>query len=238
MKDLAVVMPVYNEEGAIGNVIKKWCSELDKYGMDYNLCVYNDGSKDNTAKILSQIQTEFPKLIVVNKENSGHGATILTGYNDCANKYDWIFQIDSDDEMGPEGFCKLWNVRNDYDFLIGIRDNRVQALPRKIISLVSRISVRIFYGLNGPYDVNSPYRLMRTQCFKELFKSIPPKTFAPNVIISGFVANKRLRFYETPVECRIRTTGEVSIKKWKLLKAAMLSFMQTIAFAFNIGRIK
>lgn len=234
MEKLAVVMPVYNEEGAIGAVIEKWATELDKLQIDYNIFAYNDGSKDNTATILEEIAKKQPKLIVVNKENSGHGPTILKAYRDNAAKYSWIFQMDSDDEMEPEGFAAIWEKRNDYDFLVGIRDGRLQQLPRKIISFVSRLCVKIFYGFNGIWDVNSPYRLMRSEIFADLFNKIPEDTFAPNVIVSGFVARKKLRFYEAHVPCRLRQTGEVSIKKWKLLKAAIKSFWQTIIFSFEL----
>lgn len=233
MENLAVVMPVYNEEGAIGAVIEKWAAELDKLQIDYNIIAYNDGSKDNTAAFLEELTKTQHKLIVVNKANSGHGATILKAYRDNAPKYTWIFQMDSDDEMGPEGFVSLWEKRNDYDFLLGIRDGRLQELPRKIISFVSRACVKIFYGINGVWDVNSPYRLMKSEKFADLFSKIPEDTFAPNVIISGFVARKKLRFFQTPVPCKPRQTGEVSIKKWKLFKAAAKSFLQTISFSFK-----
>ena len=43
--------------------------------------------------------------------------------------------------------------------------------------------------------------------------------FAPNVILSGLAARHGLRMFETPVPQHDRTTGEVSIKKWKLLKS-------------------
>ena len=234
MEKLAVVMPVYNEEGAIGAVINKWMEKLDKLQIDYNIIAYNDGSKDNAAEILEEIAKTQPQLIVVNKANSGHGPTILKAYRDNATQYSWIFQIDSDDEMSPEGFASLWGKRNDYDFLLGIRDGRLQQLPRKIISFVSRACIKIFYGWVGVWDVNSPYRLMRSEKFADLFNKIPEDTFAPNVIVSGFVARKKLRFYETPVPCKPRETGEVSIKKWKLFKAAIKSFVQTIKFSFKV----
>lgn len=233
MKDLAIIMPVYNEEGAIEKVIEKWVAELDKLNIDYNIFAYNDGSKDNTANILERISQKYNKVVAVNKENSGHGPTILKGYRDNSENFNWLFQLDSDDEICPEGFSNLWNKRNEYDFLVGIRDGRLQPLPRKIISLVSRFCIKIFYG-KGPWDVNSPYRLMRTEKFKELYVKIPEGTFAPNVIISGFVAKKELKFFETTVPCGERQTGEVSIKKWKLFKAAAKSFWQTISFSFEI----
>lgn len=237
MDKLAIVMPVYNEEGSIENVVKIWTEELDKYEIDYTVFAYNDGSKDKTSEILHNLESKYPRLKCIDKTNSGHGSTILQGYRECSNNYNWIFQIDSDNEMGVEGFYSLWEQRNDYDYLVGIRDNRIQPLTRKIISIISRLTIKIFYGTKGPYDVNSPYRLMNTHIFKNLYNAIPANTFAPNVIISGYVAKKKLKFFETPVECKLRTTGEVSIKKWKLLKAAIKSFKETICFSFNTKNI-
>jgi hypothetical protein len=139
--------------------------------------------------------------------------------------------------MGPEKFGELWSCRNGYDFLVGIRDGRVQALPRKVISFVSRLSVRLFYG-ESVWDVNTPYRLMRTSAFKGFFEALPPTTFAPNVILSGLAARYSLRCFETRVPQHDRTTGEVSIRKWKLFKAAVLSFVQTLAFSFGEENIQ
>lgn len=230
---LCVVMPVYNEQEAIGTVLKKWDYALGSLSIDYVIRPYNDGSKDNSLTVMQKISESNHKIDVRNKVNGGHGHTILMGYCEaCNDGFDWIFQIDSDDEMGPEKFVDLWNCRDRYDFLVGIRDGRVQALPRKVISFVSRLCVRLFYG-KSIWDVNTPYRLMRVSAFKTIFEAIPMETFAPNVIISGMAAKKHLRCYEIRVPQHDRTTGEVSIKKWKLFKAALRSFVQTISFALS-----
>lgn len=230
---LCVVMPVYNEQDAIGPVLEKWAKALDALGVDYTIRPYNDGSKDNSLAVMKAAAEHLPHVDVRDKKNGGHGNTILTGYRDAAaDGFDWVFQVDSDDEMGPEKFGELWAKRADYDFLVGIRDGRVQQLPRKIISFVSRMCVRMFYG-KSVWDVNTPYRLMRVSAFKELYQAIPLKTFAPNVILSGLAARNGMRCYEIRVPQHDRTTGEVSIKKWKLLKAAMRSFFQTIAFSMR-----
>ena len=129
--------------------------------------------------------------------------------------------------MKAEHFYKLWENRKNYDFLIGIRENRDQALPIKIVSAISRTTVKLFYG-KGVTDVNSPYRLMRKNVFDKIYNKIPKDTFAPNVIISGMAAKNKMRIFETNIPIKFRTTGEVSIKKWKLLKAAVKSWWQTI----------
>lgn len=229
---LCVVMPVYNEQEAIGPVLEKWAKALNALEIDYTIRPYNDGSKDNSLAVMREVAKNLPCVDVHDKSNGGHGNTILTGYREAAaDGFDWIFQIDSDDEMGPEKFSELWERRGDYDFLVGIRDGRVQALPRKIISFVSRCCVKVFYGRKTIWDVNTPYRLMRVSAFRDVYEAIPLTTFAPNVIISGMVARMGLKYFEMRVPQRDRTTGEVSIKKWKLFKAAMKSFAQTIMFA-------
>lgn len=234
MRDrLCVVMPVYNEEAAIGPVLGKWDDALAALGIDYEIRPYNDGSKDGSLDVMREIAAGRPRISVRNKENGGHGNTILTGYREAAaDGFDWVFQIDSDDEMGPEKFGELWNRRGEFDFGVGIRDGRKQALPRKIVSFISRLCVRLFYG-RSVWDVNTPYRLMRVSAFRDFFMNIPLSTFAPNVILSGLAGAAGLKRFEMRVPQHDRTTGEVSIKKWKLLKAAARSFMQTIAFSFG-----
>ena len=231
---LAIIMPVYNEEAVIGSVLDKWANALDALGIEYQLHPYNDGSRDGSLSQMKNAAERHPGRIVPHdKPNGGHGPTILQGYREAAdNGFDWIFQIDSDDEMGPESFGTLWAHRADYDFLAGYRDGRLQPLPRRIISAISRMTVKLFYG-KSIWDVNTPYRLMRATAFARIYHVIPVNTFAPNVIISGMVAKNHLRFFEMPVPQHNRTTGEVSIKKWKLLKAAMKSFWQTIGFSWK-----
>lgn len=233
---LCVVLPVYNEEAAIGEVLEKWARSLSKLGADFVIRPYDDGSKDGSLAVMRKVAGCDSRIDVRDKPNGGHGNTILTGYREAAaDGFAWVFQVDSDDEMGPEGFPELWNRRNGHDFLVGFRDGRKQALPRKIVSFVSRLSVRILYG-KGVWDVNTPYRLMRVSAFSRFFSQIPLTTFAPNVILSGLAARHKFRMFECPVPQHDRRTGEVSIKKWNLLKAAVRSFAQTVAFAFMPNR--
>ncbi|MCP4763970.1 MAG: glycosyltransferase family 2 protein [archaeon] len=225
MPELTVVMPVYNEEEIIDVVVLDWVQTLRSMNIDFTIDLYNDGSKDNSLEILMCMKKQYSEVKVIDKPNSGHGPTILQGYKKALSS--WIFQIDSDNEMEAKFFHKLWNKRDDYDFLVGKRENRAQPLSRKIVSALSRFTVRFLYS-SGIYDVNSPYRLMRQEKFIEIFHKIPKNTFAPNIIISGMVAQSDLRLYETKIPIKFRTTGEASIKKWKLFRAAVTSWWQTL----------
>lgn len=217
---LTVVMPVYNESVIIGVVIKDWTSTLDALGIPYVFRLYNDGSKDNTRDVLDGLKGGFPHLEVIHKPNGGHGPTILQGYREA--RTEWVFQADSDDEMKASHFAGLWQKRDQYDFLLGSRQARGGPLPRRIITFVAKTIVHVLYG-TGIKDMNSPYRLMRRAALADVFEALPRDTFAPNVIISGVVNGRRLRSHEVPIPYAFRQTGEVSINKMKLLKAAIRS---------------
>jgi dolichol-phosphate mannosyltransferase len=232
MNDVTVVMPVYNEEACINEVIDDWKAALDKLQISYNLLILNDGSRDNTAGELGKQQGN-PNVTVINKENSGHGPTILTGYHLAVENAGWVFQVDSDNEMRAEHFQKLWNERHGFDAVFGIRSARDQALPRRIISAISRMAVNLCYG-RGVQDVNCPFRLMRATTLKKALQHIPADTFAPNIAIAGLFVFTRRSVKNIAVPHSNRQTGEVSIKKWKLFKAAMKSFLQTIRIRFNL----
>jgi glycosyltransferase involved in cell wall biosynthesis len=227
----AVVMPVYNEEGVIAEVIDKWTAMLSRVVERFEIHAYNDGSRDQTLSILYRLQQTNPHLVVYDKPNSGHGPTVIEGYRE-ASEAEWIFQMDSDDELGPKPFEALWKQRESYDFLIGRRTGRDQLLARRIMTHFSRLLIEMLYG-KGVYDVNCPYRLMRTQPFKACFFSLPEHTFAPNLIVTGYAVMKGMACFEVDVPFRGRRTGEVSIKKWRLMKAAVTALLQTILNRFR-----
>lgn len=229
--DLKVIIPVYNEEGAINAVIEDWTSTLTKLKINFKIVTYNDGSKDNTLSYLKALEKENANLQVVDKKNSGHGPTILKGYKENTDA-EWLFQVDSDNELKAEDFAQFWSVRNDYDFLIGIRKHRDSPLVRVITTQISRMVVGVFYGAKV-IDVNAPFRLMRVSIFKDEFKRIPDNTFAPNLIVAGLASVRKMRVKQFDVIHHNRETGEVSIKKWGLFKAAFKSFRQTIIFRFK-----
>ena len=83
-KELAVVIPVYNEEEAIKKVIDDWKKILPTKSFD--LIIVNDGSTDNTKSILLDYKKKIKNLVVINKINEGHGKAVCDGYNFAIKK--------------------------------------------------------------------------------------------------------------------------------------------------------
>lgn len=233
---LSIVMPVYNEEEIIETVIQDWHNTLSELAVNFEIRCYNDGSMDNTLKILEQLKATYPNLVVINKPNTGHGPTILRGYAE-ARHADWIFQIDSDNEIRADQFASFWEMRESYDFLLGKRSHKDFPLSRQFISYVAWLVVRLGFG-SKLVDVNSPFRLFRSAAVSPLIQRIPVDTFAPNVLITGMVAGtKQLRCKEIPIQNQFRQTGTVSIKHFKLFKVALRSFKESIAFVMENRRL-
>ena len=229
---LTVVMPVYNEEASLPDCAASWISMLDQVGVNYRLLIINDGSKDTTESVLADLETH-QRVVGVTKPNEGHGPTILRGYRVGTQTSEWVFQVDSDDEIPATAFPAVWAARDGVDAVFGIRTGRFQSLDRKVISKVAGLTARLM--LRGHVrDVNVPFRLMRSAVLAPVVNALPEDTFAPNVIISGALGRDTMSFAEVPVPHNERQAGEVSIVGWGAIKAAMRSFRQTVRLARSV----
>ena len=230
--DLVIVMPVYNEEACIATVLQAWRSMLKKLKIRYCMLILNDGSRDNTAEVLKQFYGSTD-IQVIDKQNSGHGPTILMGYRKAVEMAPWVFQCDSDDEIKADNFPDLWSRRKNYDALFGIRSGREQTSERALISKGSRFIVSRFFG-NGIFDVNTPYRLIKASVLKPVLHLIPDSTFAPNLFISGAINMAGVRIYQQPVSHCNRKTGTVSLIRFKLIRSVTHAAVQTLVFRITL----
>ena len=141
MSKIFFVMPAYNEADNIENTVKEWYPIIEKLsnnGKDEaKLVIANDGSKDNTISILQDLIERYPLLIPIDKQNSGHGATVSHLYRYAIeNGCDYVFQTDSDGQTKPNEFWQMWNNRGAYDFQIGNRNARQDGFGRIVVTKI------------------------------------------------------------------------------------------------------
>lgn len=226
--ELSLVLPVYNEAALVGGVVEAWVRELTCLNVDYELLLYDDGSVDDTPRILDALAARYPSVLVRHHPNRGHGPTILRGYRESLGE--WVFQADSDGEIDVSGIRGLWDQRSAHDFMVGRRVDRAAPWTRRLISAVSSLAVRLLFG-GGIHDVNSPFRLMRTARLRELLAEVPDDAFAPNVMLSGLAVARGLRVLEHPVRCVPRRSEAGSLGGLKALRMAARSLGQTLKVA-------
>ena len=127
MDCLYIVIPAYNEEENISRVIEEWYPIVSKHASmgKSRLTIINDGSQDKTGEIARQSMASRPLLEVIDKQNGGHGETVLLGYRHAIEAgADYIFQTDSDGQTDPGQFEEFWEQRGEYSALFGNRADR------------------------------------------------------------------------------------------------------------------
>jgi hypothetical protein len=117
-------------------------------------------------------------------------------------------------------------VRNSYDALFAVRQNRRQTGDRWLITRLSRLFIGLLYAF-GVDDVNVPYRLFRREVLAPFLPLLPDDTFAPNLILAGAAARAGLRLANIPVPHANRKTGKASLTNIKLWKGAFRALVQT-----------
>ena len=221
MKSIYFVMPAYNEEANIEDVIKQWhpiCERINQLGDNAKLVIANDGSKDNTFAIMTQLQEKYPCLIPLDKANSGHGATVLYLYRYAIdNGADYVFQTDSDGQTLPEEFWQIWYNKEKYDFQIGTRGGRQDGGSRVFVTKTLRFVVWcMFY--EWVKDANTPFRLLNIEKLKPILDIIPTDYNLANVAVSAIAVRWKYNIAWYPITFRPRQGGVNSINMKRIFK--------------------
>lgn len=218
MDKLYIVIPAYNEQETINQVILDWYPIVEKLGEESRLVIIDDGSKDNTYEEMKKAALTRPQFQPLTKANSGHGSTLLYGYQYALERgADYIFQTDSDGQTLPEEFPPFWEQRKDYDILIGARNQRKDGLSRIFVTKVLKLVIRICFGVTVK-DANTPYRLMEAGMLKQQIGLIPKDFFLSNVLISVIYTRRNLRIRYIPITFRPRQGGVNSINMKRIFK--------------------
>lgn len=238
----SIVMPAYNEEECIEDVVYMWTSFLTQTFPDKptKLIVINDGSKDQTKAILDKIAPKIENLLVVHQPNGGHGNAVVNGYRKAVElNSEYVFQTDSDDQFITQDVLKLWAKRNESEFILGYREIRFDAFARLIITRILKTTLFLVYGtyIN---DSNIPFRLIKGSYLKKLLAQLPdPEPFAPNIFLAVMASKAGQKLFDLPITHKERLTGTVSILRWKLIKVCIQSFKELLRFRLELnGKVK
>ncbi len=209
LKDVAVVIPVFNEEKLIGECINEWLNVLDSVNLNYEILIIDDGSSDATISIVERYGDNQNVQVII-KQNEGHGPTILAGYKRAVGIAEWVFQADSDNEISPNQFSALWSRRQGQDAVIAWRQGRNQTTVRRLVTFFARVTTKVLFRCHLR-DVNIPFRLIRSETLAILLEKIPSDTFAPNIALSGALSLMNYQIEECPVVFNERIVGESSL---------------------------
>ncbi|MEM3373793.1 MAG: glycosyltransferase [Candidatus Woesearchaeota archaeon] len=193
MKSLSIIVPVYNEEEGVKEIIERLLKHkkvLEKKLDFVEIIFVDDGSKDSTYSILKNYEKEV--RIIKHEKNKGYGAALKTGFKE--SKGELISFLDADCTYPPEYLIKLVEKieKEDADLVIGSRFGKKTRMPKlrflgnKVFAFFLRIltnskasdtasGMRVFKRKILPYVFNLPDGLeftpaMSTKLYNESFK--------------------------------------------------------------------
>ena len=163
----SIVIPAYNEEKTISNIIKGIHDVFSELKYNYEIIVVCDGCSDKTESISKQCDA----IVIVNKINKGYGASIKIGALNA--KGDLIITIDADGQHNPEDIKKLIPELKGNDMVVASRKNNNSSLfwvrPGKMLIQILANSL----AKSKIPDLNSGLRLIKKKEFLSIIPILP-----------------------------------------------------------------
>ena len=199
--EVSIVLPAHNEEGNILRTISLFESELNQ--LDYEIVVVDDGSTDETARLVLERQPQNNRVqLLKHPANRGYGAALRTGFTSASGE--WIFFTDSDLQFHPQDFHRLWEYRRQCNVILGYRNPRKDPTFRKINAYCWGMYVRWMFGLRVR-DLNCAFKLFRGDLLHRVLLESNGAFINAELLVQ--LHHQNVPFCEIPVEHFARQQG-------------------------------
>lgn len=231
MKVLLIV-PAYNEEENILNT----CNTIKEFSDEIDYVVINDGSKDNTLKVLKENNLNHINLI----KNLGIGGAVQTGYKYAyENNYDIAIQFDGDGQHDIKYVADICEpiIKGQANMVVGSRylnkeiSEFKSTFMRRFGSSVISLFIKICTGVKIK-DPTSGFRAVDRKAIEEFAKDYPTEYPEPVSIVQLLAKGYTVK--EVPANMHERKGGKSSIRLWKtadyMFKVVLSIFIDKLSY--------
>ena len=206
MQSLSIIIPVYNEEKTLLNILNK-VKKLDTI-CELEVIIVNDGSSDRSKEIIDNNKSLFSKAIHL-KKNSGKGKAVIEGIKNC--KLDYILIQDADLEYDPNDIIVFLEENNkfNYDIIMGSR------------FIGTRRSVLHFWHMLGNKFITFLFNFLNNTTFTDIYccycmfkrnlvdvKNLKCNNWGQQAEILTYIVNKNSKIFEIGVNYHGRNYKE------------------------------
>ena len=233
---ICFVLPTYNEEENIGNIIQQILKEEKSQSKhSFTILVVDDNSTDETQTIVQNYISSNSKVHLVTGQKKGLGDAYKRGFKYALNdlKADLIFQMDSDGQHDTSLIPDFVSyIEEGKDVVIGSRFVEGGTTPdfsfsRLLMSKVGNLLVRYVGGITQLQDCTSGYRAIRASYLKELdFSYLSTRGYSFQSSLICDLAWRGADISEIPIEFSSRQGGD-----------SKLALRDQIEFLLNIPRL-
>lgn len=164
---LSVILPAYNQESRLAEVVRAWVLELNIQRREYELLLVDDGSTDATAALAKELTDGHAHLRLLRHEKRrGFGAALRTGL--AAARHPLVAYVPCNSRYQPTDLKSLFKWIDKVDVVIGYRTAQSRPVRKSWRERSAARLTRLFFGLRLR-DPNCRFMLAR----REIFARIP-----------------------------------------------------------------
>ena len=230
---LSVVIPAYNEEKRISTTLLDIDKYLSKQDYTYEILVVNDGSKDNTAKVVKKMEELVKNLrLIDNTENHGKGWVTKQGMLEAKGEY--RIYVDADNAISMDQIENFWPHLKHYDVVIGsieLKGAKVEehaAWYRRFLGRISKYIIRIVAGLWEIHDSQRAFKIFPAKIAKDVFSR--QTIFRWGFDIEILVLTKKLGYKIKELPVTWINLGESKVNLGSYLR----TFMELLKIKWNL----
>jgi glycosyltransferase involved in cell wall biosynthesis len=197
----SIVIPVYNEEDVVGNLLEELRSFASTWCTDYELLLVDDGSSDRTAEIIgSQFANWSQGRLIRLSRNCGQAAALYYGMKRARGRV--VILLDGDGQNDPQDIPKILAPLNEVDMVVGIRAERRDSFVRRAMSRLANAARSRILG-DGVVDSGCGIKAFHRRVIDAFIPMQTLYSFIPALAISaGF------NIRQVPVRHRPRSGGK------------------------------
>ncbi len=213
--NLSVVIPVYNSENSLPELVDQLQAILPTIGDTYEIILVNDGSRDRSWQVIQDLQQTRTEVVGINlMRNYGQHNALLCGVR--AARYEIVITMDDDLQHPPAEIPRLLvELDKGFDVVYGTPKKQAHGLWRNLASWFTRLALQTAMSIKHARQV-SAFRVFRTQV-REAFSRYQ----SPFVILDVLLTWGTTKFSSIPVEHSPRQVGKSNYTFRKLISHAV-----------------
>lgn len=181
---LSVIIPCYNEErnlrlGALENV----AHFLSKKDYNYEVIVVDDGSTDESKKLINEFNSDHPKFRTLTKQHKGKASTVIAGIEEATGSYIFFTDLDQATPIGEiDHFIPFFE--KGYDLVIGSRNKKRRGAPLTRLAMARGFMILRNFILDlGVKDTQCGFKAFTYKAARNIFPRL--KVFNLKSIATG-----------------------------------------------------
>ncbi len=214
---ISVVIPAYNEAKRIPKTLHEVYSFLNENVQAFEVLIVNDGSRDDTAKVITALIEDMPKARLIDYfPNRGKGFAVRRGLNEARSK--WILFMDADHSTSISELCKLPHLAKlggdifvSSRYLQGSNIKARQPFMRIIVSRIANLVIRIL--VPGIRDTQNGFKIIKARSWKKIAPLVTLSRWAFDVEILYLIKKFKYHYLEFPVEWSNSNDSKVDLRQ-------------------------